>query len=149
VALPAGSAGAVLSVQVLEHVRDLDGYLGEAARLLGPDGRLILSTHGTWLYHPHPEDHRRWTRTGLITDLEARGFVVEELLPIAGPLATTTLIRLTGFVFLLRKLPLLGGLLAGGLAVIMNLRAWLEDRITPAQIRLDNACIYLVRARKA
>ena len=148
VPLPDGCAGAVLSVQVLEHVADLDAYCAEIRRLLAADGTLLLSTHGTWLYHPHPEDHRRWTRIGLVLDLEMRGFVVEEIIGIAGPLATTTLIRLTGFAFVLRKLPLVGGLLAAMLAVIMNLRAAFEDHITPAQMRLDNACIYLLRARK-
>ena len=49
----------------------------------------------------------------------------------------------------LRKLPLIGALLAAGLAVVMNVRACLEDAITPAQMRMDNAAIYLVRARKA
>jgi len=52
------SADLVLSFQVLEHVRDVGQYLGEALRILRDDGWLILSTHGTWLYHPHPEDHR-------------------------------------------------------------------------------------------
>ena len=65
-----------------------------------------------------------------------------------GPLATTTLIRLTGFAFALRKLPLIGRPLAGVLAACMNLRAMLEEAITPASIRLDNACVYLVRAGK-
>jgi ubiquinone/menaquinone biosynthesis C-methylase UbiE len=46
------SVDAVLSVQVLEHVRDLDRYLGEASRVLKDDGVLLLSTHGTWLFHP-------------------------------------------------------------------------------------------------
>jgi SAM-dependent methyltransferase len=149
VPLPDGCAGAVLSVQVLEHVRDLARYCAEIRRLLRDDGTVLLSTHGHWLYHPHPEDHRRWTRTGLALDLAANGLIVEDCRGIAGPLATTTLIRLTGFAFLLRKLPLLGAPLAGSLAVAMNIRAWLEDRITPAQMRLDNASVYLVRARKA
>lgn len=135
----------VLSVQVLEHVRDLDRYLGEARRVLKEDGVLLLSTHGSWLYHPHPEDHRRWTRTGLIADIEARGFRVEELEAIAGPLATTTLIRLAGYAFFLRRVPLIGDVLARGLAMLMNARAWLEDRITPGSVKRDNACIYLVR----
>lgn len=149
VPLADGAAGAVLSVQVLEHVRDLDAYCAEIKRLLRDDGVLLLSTHGTWLYHPHPEDHRRWTRTGLVADLADRGIVVEDVKAIAGPLATTTLIRLTGMAFFLRRLPLLGGVLASSLAVLMNLRAKLEDRLTPAQIREDNACVFLVRARKA
>lgn len=144
-----GSVGAVLSVQVLEHVRDLDAYCAEIRRLLTDDGVLLLSTHGTWLYHPHPEDHRRWTRTGLIVDLSTRGFVVEEVEALIGPLATTTLIRLTGFAFFLRRVPIIGRFLASGIAVLMNLRAMLEDYVTPAQIRHDNACVFLLRARKA
>ena len=148
VPLADGCAGAVLSVQVLEHVRDLSVYCAEIRRLLRDDGTLLLSTHGNWLYHPHPEDHRRWTRTGLALDLAAHGLVVEQCLAIAGPLATTTLIRMTGFVFVLRKLPLIGAALAAGLATVMNIRAWLEDAITPAQMRMDNASVYLVRARK-
>ncbi len=78
------SMDAVISVQVLEHVRDLDLYLNEAARVLKKDGVLLLSTHGTWLYHPHPEDHRRWTRTGLVHDVETRGFRVREIDSIVG-----------------------------------------------------------------
>lgn len=143
------SVDAVLSVQVLEHVRDLNRYLGEVARVLRDDGTLILSTHGAWLYHPHPEDHRRWTRTGLVVDLEARGLAVQSVEPLVGPLATTTLIRLAGFAFLLRRLPIVGPALAMGLAMVMNLRGWLEDWATPADIRRDNACIYVVRCTKA
>lgn len=74
---------------------------------------------------------------------------MEEVHAIVGPLATTTLIRLTGFAFMLRRLPVIGRISASVLAVLMNLRAQLEDRITPAQIRDDNACVFLVRARKA
>lgn len=149
VALQAGGCDAVLSVQVLEHVADLDAYCAEIRRLLPDHGTLLLSTHGAWLYHPHPEDHRRWTRTGLVADLAQRGIVVQDLHPVVGPLATTTLIRLTGFAFFLRKLPVAGRWLAGLLAVAMNLRAWLEEAVTPPSVRLDNACVYLVRARKA
>ena len=143
-----GAADAVLSVQVLEHVRDLDRYLGEAHRVLRDGGLLLLSTHGNWLFHPHPEDHRRWTRTGLIVDIEARGFEVDAIEAIVGPLATTTLIRLAGFAFFLRRLPITGDLLASALAVLMNARAWLEDRVTPRGLRDDNGCMYLVRCRK-
>lgn len=149
VPLPAGSAGAVLSVQVLEHVRDLDAYCAEIRRLLADEGVLLLSTHGTWLYHPHPEDHRRWTRSGLAADLAARGLIVEETHALVGPLATTTMIRLTAFAFMLRQVPLFGRTLAASLAVLMNLRALIEDRITPREVRDQNACVFLVRARKA
>lgn len=149
IALPDSAVDAALSIQVLEHVRDIDRYCRELRRILMKEGVLFLSTHGTWLYHPHPEDHRRWTRTGLILDLECRGFRVEDVRAIVGPLATTTLLRLTGFAYALRKLPVAGGPLAGLLALVMNARAWLEDAITPDTIRNDNACVYWVRARPA
>ena len=149
VPLPDGSTDAVMSIQVLEHVEDLDAYCAEIRRLLRVEGTLLLSTHGTWLYHPHPRDLRRWTRTGLGDELARRGLAVEETFSIVGPLATTTIIRLTGFAFVLRKLPLVGALLARALAVLMNLRAMLEDKMTPRSVRHDNACIYFVSARKA
>ena len=149
VPLPDHCADAVLSAQVLEHVPDLDAYCAEIRRLLKPDGTLLLSTHGSWFYHPHPEDHRRWTRTGLALDLETRGIKVEEMVSICGPLATTTMIRLTAFAFVLKRIPVLGPIIAGALAVVMNARAVVEDAITPAQMRDDNACVYLVRAKIA
>ncbi|WP_176473497.1 class I SAM-dependent methyltransferase [Sphingopyxis sp. GW247-27LB] len=143
------SVDIVLSVQVLEHVRDLDRYFAEIDRVLKPDGTLLLSTHGTWLFHPHPEDHRRWTRTGLAHDIETRGFRVEAVESIVGPLATTTMIRLTGFAFFLRRIPVVGSAAAGLLAVVMNARGWIEDRLTPCGIRDDNGCVYLTLCRKA
>ena len=149
VPLPDHSADAVMSVQVLEHVADLDAYCGEIRRLLKPGGVVLLSTHGSWFYHPHPEDHRRWTRTGLMLDLAARGIVVEEMASICGPLATTTMIRLTAFAFVLKRIPLVGAPIAGLLSIVMNLRGRLEDAITPPVMRDDNACIYLVRAHVA
>lgn len=143
-----GRIDVVLSVQVLEHVRDLDRYLAEAARVLVDRGKLLLSTHGTWLYHPHPQDHRRWTRTGLILDIEARGFTVDGVTAIVGPLATTTLIRLAGFAHFLRRVPLAGPPLAAALALVMNFRAWIEDRVTPLGLTNDNGCVYLVHCTR-
>lgn len=143
------SIDAVLSVQVLEHVRNLDLYLGEAARVLKNDGVLLLSTHGTWLYHPHPEDHRRWTRTGLVVDVESRGFRVESIKGFVGPLATTTMIRLTGYAFFLRRVPVLGRLVSAALAIVMNVRGWIEDCLTPQSIIQDNGCVYLIVCKKA
>src|SRR5262249_46064918 len=134
---------------VLEHVWDLDWYLGECHRLLEPGGWLLLSTHGTWLYHPHPTDFRRWTRDGLVGEIAARGFAVEEVRSIVGPLAWTTLFRLFALRHLLLKVPLLGPLLYAPCACFMNLRMRLEDAVTPASLRDTNASVYMVLARKA
>lgn len=149
VPLDPASSDAILSIQVLEHVSDLDAYCSEIHRLLRDDGILLLSTHGSWLYHPHPGDYRRWTRPGLVDELGRRGLAVESTISLVGPLATTTLIRLTGFAFMLRRLPYVGWFLANVLAVLMNLRALLEDKVTPRSFSEENACVYFVTARKA
>lgn len=146
---PDRSADLVVSFQVLEHVRDLDMYLREAARVLRDDGLMLLSTHGTWLYHPHPEDHRRWTREGLIGELGQRGFEVVDCVAVVGPLAWTTMVRLTCIAVALRRLPLIGGGLAAAVAVVMNLKASVEDWITPAWVTRDNACVYVTLSRPA
>lgn len=147
--LPAGGARGVVSFQVLEHVWDLDWYLEECRRLLAADGWLLLSTHGTWLYHPHPQDYRRWTRDGLERELQTRGFETEKVLGIVGPLAWTTQFRLLGLRQAVLHLPLLGRGAAAALALLMNLRMALEDRITPASIREANACVYVMLCRRA
>jgi SAM-dependent methyltransferase len=143
VPLPDGFADGVLSFQVLEHVWDLDWYLGECRRLLRPGGWLLLSTHGNWLYHPHPADYRRWTAQGLRAELTTRGFVVRELAAAVGPLAWTTQFRLLGYREALRRLPLLGPVALAPLTCLMNLRMVLEDAITPASIRDTNASVYV------
>lgn len=142
-----GSADLVVSFQVLEHVRDVGRYLNEARRVLKPGGHLLLSTHGSWLYHPHPEDHRRWTRLGLIGELDTYGFEVTECVPVAGPLGWTTMVRLTCLAVTLRGVPLIGHGLAGLAAIVMNLKAALEERITPASVTKDNACVYVTVSR--
>ena len=72
-----GEADVVLSTQVLEHVDDPGFYLAEAHRVLTPEGQLVLSTHGLWWYHPHPQDLWRWTSDGLRREIERAGFVIE------------------------------------------------------------------------
>lgn len=146
VPLADGCAQVVVSFQVLEHVWDLDWYLGEARRLLAPDGRLLLSTHGTWLYHPHPTDFRRWTRTGLIAELEQRGFEIKSVRALVGPLAWTTQFRALGWNRLLQALPLVGPWIAGLSNTLHHLRMRLEDALTPRDWAEDNAAVYLVVA---
>jgi SAM-dependent methyltransferase len=146
---PDASCDLVLSFQVLEHVRDLTTYFAEARRVLRPGGRLLLSTHGSWLYHPHPEDHRRWTREGLVAEMADHGFVTSDCVPVVGPLAWTTILRLTGAAYALRKIPAVGGAVAAALAVVMNARAVVEDAVTPAWITRENACVYVTLSAPA
>jgi SAM-dependent methyltransferase len=138
----------VASFQVLEHVWDLATYLGEARRVLKPGGWLLLSTHGTWFYHPHPGDYRRWTGEGLRREVEAHGFELAEIRPVVGPLAWTTILRSFGFAWAVRGIPLAGAPLSACAAVLYNLRSWLEDLVTPRQVIADNACVYVTLFRR-
>lgn len=133
----------VASFQVLEHVWDVALYLREARRVLREGGRLLLSTHGAWLYHPHPGDFRRWTADGLRREVEAQGFKMVRMWPVVGPLAWTTVFRSLGLSQALRAIPLAGAPLSALAAAALNARAWLEDRLTPASVTANNACVYL------
>lgn len=138
----------VASFQVLEHVWDLATYLSEAHRVLKPGGTLLLSTHGSWFYHPHPGDYRRWTAEGLRREVEAHGFKMLEMRPVVGPLAWTSILRSFGAAYLLRRVPFAGNALSATTTFFYNLRAWLDDRITPAQITAENACVYVTLFRR-
>lgn len=138
----------VLSFQVLEHVWDINWYLGECRRILKKDGWLLLSTHGVWLYHPHPADYRRWTCEGLRKELAAHEFksFIEEAL--IGPLAWTTLFQMYGIREVFKRIPFVGNILMFFVALIVNFLLLTEDLITPAWIRDENASIYLTVSRK-
>jgi SAM-dependent methyltransferase len=82
--LPDQSVDCVISSQVLEHVESPSFYLSEAYRCLKPDGCLLLSTHGTWRYHPDPSDYWRWTIDGLKLEVTRSGFDVWTMRSVMG-----------------------------------------------------------------
>jgi SAM-dependent methyltransferase len=142
------SADLVLSTEVLEHVVDVSEYLMECHRLLREDGLLLLTTHGCWTYHPYPTDVRRWTCWGLRHEIELHGFRVESLDGCLGPLAYTTQLRLQLARGFLWKVGLIGRPVIHALSWASQVLMWLEDRITPRQIRQENSAVYVVAARK-
>jgi SAM-dependent methyltransferase len=98
----------VLSTQVLEHCRNPDRYLSEVSRVLKPDGKLILSTHGLFEEHACPYDFSRWTADGLRMIVESSGFTVDSLVRMtAGPRAAIHLMQSALSQDLLDQKPLL------------------------------------------
>lgn len=138
----------VISSQVLEHVLDVKQYLGECRRVMRSGGLLLLSTHGSWIYHPHPTDVRRWTGWGLQFEIEQCGFKAVEVIACVGPLAYATQLQLLLFKGLMLKVGFVGRMLSWPVSVLCAALMWLEDRITPAWVTQNNASVYVVAARK-
>jgi len=85
-ALPFGDGAfdTVLSNQMLEHVRRPQKVMDEAARVLRPGGKLILTAPHIWGVHEVPHDYFRFTPFGLRHLAEEAGLVVEEVSAMAG-----------------------------------------------------------------
>jgi SAM-dependent methyltransferase len=142
--LASESFDAILSTQVLEHVNDPGVYLAECHRLLRPQGRMLISTHGMMFYHPDPVDYWRWTCAGLREQLARAGFTEVRFDGVMG-------IAATGFQMIqeawyyripLRLRPLL--------ALVLQTCARLADRIeSPASRELNSMVFATVVERPA
>jgi SAM-dependent methyltransferase len=89
------SADVVLCTQVLEHVADPDRAVSEMARVLKPGGACLLTTHGTWFYHPDPQDYWRWTPQGLERLFRRAGFGDVRISPVGGTKLALVVLALT------------------------------------------------------
>jgi len=140
--LPGNAADIVLSTQVLEHAEQPQAYLGECYRLLKPNGLLILSTHGYWMYHPDPHDFWRWTGEGLRRAIEEQGFRILEFRGLMG-LASTAV-----HLFQDALMPKMVRFAKPGFAWIMQRCAALADRAHSQAERAADACVFLAVAVK-
>jgi SAM-dependent methyltransferase len=73
-----GSFDTVLSIQVLEHTPHPQRLLGEMARVLKPDGLLIVSAPFSFRLHEEPHDYFRYTPHGLRSMCADAGLEVTE-----------------------------------------------------------------------
>lgn len=74
--LPGADADLVICEQVLEHVRDPYLAVRNLARLVHPEGLVLVSTPFLVRLHGSPEDHWRFTPSGMRLLLEAGGLEV-------------------------------------------------------------------------
>lgn len=138
-----GSFDAVLSTQVLEHVEDPALYLAECHRVLRSAGRrLLLSTHGLFVYHPDPDDHWRWTPAGLRRQVTAAGFEIERSEGIIGLGATGLQLFQDAFYWELPRA------LRVAFALVVQTAIALVDRIDRQRPRHYDAQVFALVARK-
>lgn len=140
--VPDAQFDAVLSTQVLEHVREPSLYLAESFRVLRPGGRLLLSTHGVFPYHPDPVDLWRWTCEGLRTEVEAAGFEVRRFEGVIGLAATGLQLFQDALSYRLgpRWLP--------WLALVMQRLVAFVDRFETAESLRYNAQVFVLVAQR-
>jgi SAM-dependent methyltransferase len=72
-----GEFDTVLSVQTLEHTPQPQALLREMARVLHPDGLLLLTAPFSFRLHEEPHDYFRYSPHGLRVLCEEAGLVVE------------------------------------------------------------------------
>jgi SAM-dependent methyltransferase len=79
-----GSFDTVILSDVLEHIAQPGALLREIARVLRPDGVLLLNTPFMYWIHEAPFDYFRYTAFGLRHLAESSGLSVHTLVPIGG-----------------------------------------------------------------
>ena len=79
----------VVAYAVLEHVSDPILMLKECSRVLKQNGKLIISVPFLFPYHPTPQDHWRWTQSGIKILVESiEDLKVEEIIPCGGTISS-------------------------------------------------------------
>jgi len=67
------SLDTVLLVDVIEHLSEPEAALAEAARVVKPEGRVLITMPFAYPMHDQPHDYQRWTRHGWTHRLRRAG----------------------------------------------------------------------------
>jgi SAM-dependent methyltransferase len=146
---PDASFDTVLSVQVLEHTPRPEVLLSEMARVLRPDGILILTAPFSFRLHEEPHDYYRYTPHGLRHLCERAGLVIDEMEP-HGSLGSLLGHKLNSYLAL-RVARIAGvaqamGKLGHESASAHETRAWTLAAVAPAMVAVAAGARVLDRA---
>lgn len=128
---PDDTFAGVLNVVTLEHVTDPEQVVREMARVLAPQGRLLLIVPHEWEVHQHPHDYFRYTRFGCELLLSRAGLTIESISPVGGYFRLLSRRLLSGYKFF-----------PWPLAVVWLLAVGVPALILPLLDRLDRQSDY-------
>jgi ubiquinone/menaquinone biosynthesis C-methylase UbiE len=76
--IDSSSIDVINAIELFEHVNGIEKGLEECARVLKPEGKLIISVPFLYPFHADPNDFQRWTETKWHHVLLGMGFEVEK-----------------------------------------------------------------------
>lgn len=143
------SVDIVWSVMVLEHVAEPEKYLTECQRILKPGGKLILCTHGHWMFHPDPIDYWRWTSQGLKVEIERSGFRVSKFWGMMGLLSMSVQLMQDAVLLHLPLTKFWGKPYTFVMQRFVSFATWFENKSkTTKAYKNKDACVFFVIAEK-
>lgn len=150
--LPFGddSFDVVVCFEVLEHLADHTSALREAARVMRPGGRLLVTVPFLYPVHDAPYDFQRLTEHGLLRDLHDAGLTVTFLSKTGHAISAATLLlclAVAGGAYHREgwtRFPLLP--LAALIVFGLNLTGWVGSRLWPDWQAIGNG--YVAYAEK-
>jgi SAM-dependent methyltransferase len=147
--LPDEVADVVWSVMVLEHVADPEKYLQECYRVLKPGGKLVLCTHGHWMFHPDPIDYWRWTSQGLKVEVQKHPFSIKEFWGVMGLFSMSVQLFQDAVLLHFPYTRIWKGAFCFVMQRFVSLAAWWENRSsTTKAYKNKDACVFFVIAEK-
>ena len=128
----------VVMLEVLEHLREPQNALREIARVVRPQGCVLLSMPFLYPIHDAPHDYQRYTANGLEREMEIAGLRINHFQPTLGSAESAGLIACLALGGMALEsirhrhpsmilLPLIAGLVPA-----VNLFAWLGGRLLPS-----------------
>ena len=134
-----GKVDTVLLLDVLEHLPRPERCISEIARVLKPQGRLIMHVPFIYPIHDAPLDFQRWTRYGFEEMAKKQGFKFEQITSVGEPLEAAALLTniamsKTVLNWIKQKNPAaVLVILLPLLVLLLNVLAWAFCRIAPPE----------------
>ena len=134
-----GKVDTVLLLDVLEHLPRPERCISEIARVLKPQGRLIMQVPFIYPIHDAPLDFQRWTRYGFEEMAKKQGFKFGQIISVGEPLEAAALLTniamsKTVLNWIKQKNPAaVLVILLPLLVLLLNVLAWAFCRIAPAE----------------